>query len=151
MKLAQLRSSTAVLLVLASLGAAACGDDNDGGGGDQSTSADEGKIKTTVLAYVKATAEGDGKTACGQLTEKASGLAAGAQGAKAKTCDGVIAEASKLMKDEYRDRLLAVGPDDVDVEIRGEAATADIDGARATARLVRHEEHWLIDSYGTAP
>ena len=151
MQLAQIKKSTVVLLLLAALGVAACGDDDGDGGGDQGASADEGKVKTTVVAYVKATAEGDGKTACRHLTDKARGLAARAEGAKARTCEGVVAEATKRMKDEYRDRLLAVGLDDVDVEVRGDAATADIHGARATARLVRHDEQWLIDGYGTAP
>ena len=138
----------ALLLALSALAAPGCGGDDDG---DQTASADEGNVKTTVVAYVKATAEGDGKTACSHLTDKARGLAARAEGAKAKTCEGVVAEARKRMRDEYRDRLLAVGPDDVDVEIRGDAATADIDGARATARLVHEGEQWLIEGYNTAP
>ena len=141
--LVHMKRPAALLLVLSALGVTACGDEEETDSGGRA--ADE--VKATMTAYLKATAEGDGKTACSRLTDKARRLAAQAQGAKAKTCEGVIAEAARGMRDDHRERLRAVRPADVDVTIDGDHAVAKAAGA--TADLVRHDEHWLVDALGT--
>lgn len=102
-----------------------------------------------MTTYMNAVAEGDGTTACAQLTERGKRVAAQAQGAQADTCEGVIAEVAKLFRDEDRARLRDVGPEDVDAKVTGDSATAEVAGAKTTAGLVRRGDRWLIDSYGT--
>ena len=140
-----------MLLALAALAIPGCGGDDDEGGGGSAGSPPASAASTTVVAYLHATAEGDGKTACSHLTEKARGFAAQVQGAKANTCEGVIAEAAGRMKDEYRGRLRRVSAADVDVSVKGETATAEVARAKATAGLVREGDRWLIDTLSTGP
>jgi hypothetical protein len=152
-----------VALVAVALAAGGCGGDDDGGDEKESGQApapttapteaapaggsDEEGVRTTMTTYTKAVAAGDGKTACEQLTENARGIAARAQGAKADTCEGVISEVAKLLREADRAKLRSIGPNDVEVEIDGDSATADIKGSKTTAKLVRRDDRWLIDQY----
>ena len=138
-----MKNAAVLLIVLSALSLAACGDDDEA----KPSGSDADQVKAAMTAYLKATAEGDGKTACSHLTDKARKLAAEAQGAKAKTCEGVVAEAARGMRDEYRERLRAVRAEDVDVKLDGDHAVAKAAGA--TADLVRHDEHWLVHALGT--
>jgi hypothetical protein len=148
--------------VMAALAVGACGGGDEGGdepaGGATTTApppegggaSDEAAIRTTMITYIKAVAAGDGATACAQFTEKGKRIAASAPGAKADDCEGVIDEVGAAFKQSDRERLGELKPEDVDVQVSGDAATATFRGAQ-TARLVRRGDRWLIDSHATRP
>ena len=155
------RAGIAAFATAAALVLGACGDDDDGDEPAAPTTApatepkdggtsDDAAIRTTMVTYIKAVADGDGATACGQLTENGKRIAASAPGAKADDCEGVIDEIGAAFKPSDRARLGGVKPEDVEVKITGDSATARFRGAQ-TAKLVRQGDRWLIDAYATQP
>ena len=151
-----------MVLALALLAGAGCGgDDNedDGGSADApptttapapapgASRSDEDAIRATMTTYLKAVADGDGKTACAQLTESGRRVAARAPGSKANSCEELINGIAQLFKEEDRQRLRDVEAGEIKVRITGDSATADVPGGETTAKLVREGDRWLIDEY----
>ena len=156
----------ALFAVVAALALAACGGDDgggDGGGGEPGgggtaagpatqpkggATSDEAAIRSTMVAYIGAVAEGDGAKACAQLTENGKRSAASARGADG--CEEAIDEIGAAFTPRDKQKLLALRNTDIEVRIDGDTATAQFRGARTT-KLARQGDRWLIDGYANQP
>ena len=125
-------------VVLLAAGAAGCGG-----------SSDNGQITNTVKTYLAAIANGNGTTACDQLTngEANQALQAGAS-LGAVTCAQAVQDASGNLGGNGKQTLLNAHV--INVQVTGNTATADLQGGTQTVQLTKIGGRWLI-SGGIAP
>ena len=92
------------------------------------------KISKTATSYLKALADGDTATACGQLSRRAKGGA----------CESAL---RKRLSRLDRDALRHAADASMDIDVHGDTATAALsepEGARFV--LVKVGDEWRIDS-----
>ena len=150
----------ALFTIVAALALAACGGGDEGGGEPRpggagpatqpkgGATSDEAAVRSTMVAYIGAVAEGDGAKACAQLTENGKRSAASARGAGG--CEEAIDEIGAAFTPRDRQKLRALRHADIEVRIDGDTATAQFRGARTT-KLARRGDRWLIDGYADQP
>lgn len=125
-------------------GASGAANSSSGGSGSDSAA-----VTKTMKTYISAVADGDGATACGQLSRTASQqLVTAASSAGYKTCGSAVhmisaklpASTKKLLHDAQV----------VDVHVNGRGASAKFKGGSRAARLRKSGGRWYIAG-GFAP
>ena len=135
------RGRVGLLSVAAALLMAACG------GGEEAS--DEKQVKETITTYFSSFAEGDGATACEQLSgagqrELTQAIVSRLPEVNAIRCDEVVSELSGTIGPDEEATLRAVSVEAV--QVRGNTATAQITGAAVEPTLIKADGRWLIDS-----
>ncbi|HET6494689.1 MAG TPA: hypothetical protein VFH61_04885 [Thermoleophilia bacterium] len=130
------RATAPVLVVAALLALAGCGSDED-------------NVSDAVTTYYDALADGDGEKACDQLSGNGTRelvAFANEQLPELGTldCASIVEQFSGLIGEDERNILRDA--EVTDVEIDGDEATAQIEGATASPVLVKSDGDWLIDS-----
>lgn len=131
-----------VVILLAAVGAGMAAALGGGGAGGGNTSP-AGQIGATVETYLTAVADGDGATACAQLTPGAQSEVVEKAPSGAKTCADAIGSESRSISPSYRSVLLAAIVSNV--QVNGGLATATVQGAPATLSFTKVGGRWLIN------
>jgi hypothetical protein len=105
---------------------------------------DKQQVRDTVKRFYKAASEGDGKTACDQLTPSARGAAGAAQ------CEAAIEQLGQLGGEQAKRRI--AGADVFKTRVDGERATtqAQVPGQTPVVLTLRKVDgEWKLDSLGS--
>jgi hypothetical protein len=113
-------------------------------------SSDTSQISSTLTTYLSAVADGNGRTACDQLTgEEARTVLDVSASVGATSCVDAIDKSSQNLGSAEKQRLR--GAKVMNVHVNGDRATADALGATQRAQLVKSGGRWLISGGITAP
>ncbi len=131
-------------LTLLALLAAAAG---AGGGGGDEGGGDEDEVRRVARDYLTGLAAGNGRRACGSMTEAAQKAAvetvtAAFPDSPEVTCEQAVEDLSADM-DPTRKRAL-LNPEFREVEVSGDRATVAIKGAEGSAVLARTGDQWRV-------